>query len=399
MRSGDMVPLVVYLAGVPWDGCEGTDRRLVSALAADARVLWVDPPTSSLRRKARGGFVRQASKLERVAHHVDRLQVAGPPLVTRPVVHSVANALLGTRLRAAVADSGGADAVVLANPLMRFPRSVGGRRLYYVTDDWLAGAELMGLSRQAIERFQQANVREADAVAAVSPPLADRLSQAHGRAVAVLANGCTVDDRSDLAAVDLGLPAPVIGLTGQVNERLDLEILGAVADRGLSLAVVGARKERTREFSEAFDRLAGRSNVRWYGHQPASSLPGFLASFDVGITPYAISAFNTASFPIKTLDYLAAGLPCVASPLPALDWLSTHLIDVAATPQHFADLVEQAATAPADKDAVAQRIAFARRHSWGARAAQLLASLGVPARPEAGPPPPFIAIYKTRGMP
>lgn len=388
--------VVVYLAGVPWDGAEGTDRRLVSALSAYERVLWVDPPMSAVHR-AGAGVVRTRSSLRQVAAQVERLSVVGPPFVTRPGVRIAANAVLARKLSGAVTRLGGARGVVLANPLMGFPREVAGPRLYYVTDDWPAGASLMGLSRRAIERFQAANLRHADVIAAVSPVLADRLSTPCGRAVSVVPNGCDVIDPANVTPVDLQLAPPVVGLTGQLNERLDLELLGAIADRGLSLALVGGRRERTSGFAEELDRLVARPNVRWYGHQPAACLPGYLAAFSVGITPYVTSDFNAASFPIKTLDYLAAGLPTVATPLPALGWLSTDLVEVAETPQGFAEAVVGVVSRPVDRALIARRVAFARRHSWAARATQLLGLLSLPAGSRSRPDQPADPVSQTRG--
>ena len=47
------------------------------------------------------------------------------------------------------------------------------RRLLYLTDDWVAGAELMGFSRSRIERSLRRNAREADIVATVTVELTD----------------------------------------------------------------------------------------------------------------------------------------------------------------------------------------------------------------------------------
>ena len=377
-----MTALIVYLAGVPWDGAVGTDRRLVLSLSASVRVLWVDPPVSALGRPRgglRGPCAARGARIDAVAHRIERLRVTGPPLITRVGVRALTRGILGSRVRAAARARGGADVVVVANPLLGFPLLDGAQCVYYVTDDWPAGASLMGLSRPAITRLERANAKRAHVVAAVSPSLADRLSREHGIPVSVLANGCTVGDATE--AVELGLPDPVVGLAGQINERLDLELLQAVADRGLSLALVGPRREREPTFARQLDELLARPNVRWLGPRPSSSLPGLLARFRVGVTPYALSDFNKASFPIKTLDYLAAGLPCVATPSPALDWLDTDLVSVADRPQTFADAVERWAHADVDPDDVERRVAFARGHSWDARAAQFLASVGLAAAP------------------
>ena len=59
-------------------------------------------------------------------------------------------------------------------------------------------------------------------------------------------------------------------------------------------------------------------------------LPSYLRVIDVGLTPYSQSDFNRASFPLKTLEYLAAGRPVVASDLPANRWLDTSHVSIAA---------------------------------------------------------------------
>ena len=89
---------------------------------------------------------------------------------------------------------------------------------------------------------------------------------------------------------------------------------------------------------------------------------------DVGLTPYADTAFNRASFPLKTLEYLAAGRAVVSTPLPANDWLGTDLIDIAAGPSRFAARVRRLLAEPATPDLVARRRAFANEHGWDRRA-------------------------------
>jgi teichuronic acid biosynthesis glycosyltransferase TuaH len=92
---------------------------------------------------------------------------------------------------------------------------------------------------------------------------------------------------------------------------------------------------------------------------------------DVGLTPYADSAFNRASFPLKTLEYLAAGRGAVVTPLPAHRWLDTDLIAVAAGRNAFVGRVREALATPRTGELVAERRAFARRHSWRSRAARI----------------------------
>ena len=40
-------------------------------------------------------------------------------------------------------------------------------------------------------------------------------------------------------------------------------------------------------------------------------MPSYMAALKVGLTPYGDNEFNRASFPLKTLEYLSAGIAVV----------------------------------------------------------------------------------------
>jgi teichuronic acid biosynthesis glycosyltransferase TuaH len=172
---------------------------------------------------------------------------------------------------------------------------------------------------------------------------------------------------------DVDLPAPVAGFVGHVSERIDLALLEAVADRGISLLLVGPRID-----FPALDHLLARPQVRAVGPKPFAALASYLRAIDVGLTPYADTEFNRGSFPLKTLEYLAAGRPVVATDLPALRALGTDLITLTSNAAEFADAVSAAAARPRTPTAVAARRAVATRNSWDVRAAQVAGILGLP---------------------
>jgi teichuronic acid biosynthesis glycosyltransferase TuaH len=92
---------------------------------------------------------------------------------------------------------------------------------------------------------------------------------------------------------------------------------------------------------------------------------------DVGLLPYANSEFNRASFPLKTLEYLAAGRPVVATPLPAVTWLDTELIAIADQPDDFAMRTLEEAAKARTPGLMKRRRVFAESHSWSTRVEQL----------------------------
>ena len=362
---------IVYLAGTRWEGVAGTDRRLVTAIGERVPVLWVDPPFSFATRRRGGGKEENRAGRSTVAPGVSRLQTLVLPGASRPGMRVVTRRLLERSIRSALRSSGASVlAVIVASPRESFPRGVAGVRVLYVTDDWIAGAEMMGLPAAHLAAGLERNVREADVVAAVSPDLAARLEGRFGVAVQVLANGC------DPVEPDAATPPPpgdVAGLIGQLNERLDPAVLEAVRAGGTRLVVIGPRTDRQPQAREALDRVLAADGVTWHGEVPSTELPRHLERMGVGLTPYSDTEFNRASFPLKILEYLANGLPVVSTDLPAVRWLNTDLIEVGTDPEDFARRVRKVLSRPFDGEERLRRIAFARTHSWRVRADQLLA--------------------------
>jgi teichuronic acid biosynthesis glycosyltransferase TuaH len=177
------------------------------------------------------------------------------------------------------------------------------------------------------------------------------------------------------AIKDPHLPGPVVGLVGHLSARIDISLLEGVVNAGCSLLLVGPHDPRWE--AERFRALAAHHRVRWVGRRPFSELPSFLRHMDVGITPYRDTEFNRASFPLKTLEYLAAGLPAVSTDLPATRWLKTDLVRVADDERGFIEATVAAADESADPQLVAQRRSFATQHSWCSRAADVARILGL----------------------
>jgi teichuronic acid biosynthesis glycosyltransferase TuaH len=305
--------------------------------------------------------------------------------MSRPVLHRLTGPLVERGTRAAVRRLYGRTGTVAGMVSCRvaplWSALPARRRLFFATDDLPAGAELLGESRERLLRDEARTIRAADAVAAVSPGLQKRYAD-DGWAAELVPNGCLPEayEGVDEAPVPAGaeLPGPVAGFIGHLNDRIDLTLLEAVADTGIALLMVGPAVPGYR--TDRFVALCRRPNVRWAGAKPFAELPGYLRLIDVGLTPYADTAFNRASFPLKTLEYLAAGRAVVSTPLPANDWLGTELITVAAGPAAFAAAVTARAGAPRDAATADRRRAFAARHSWARRAETLAKLLELPGR-------------------
>ncbi|WP_298459537.1 glycosyltransferase [uncultured Cellulomonas sp.] len=379
-RASGSRPLVVYCAGVRWDGLRGTDQHMAVHLARHVDVLWVDPPLSVVEPLRTKTGILSPRRLEPVHHRVLRLTTPAPPFPERRGFRVITTAVMQASIRRAVRALGRpAAAMIVSCAGPRFSALPEALHVYYATDDFVAGAELMGVDRARLLRDEASQLAGAELVVGITSELTRRWTAA-GRRTVVLPNGCDTthfaDSQSAPRPTDVDLAGPVAGVVGQLSARLDLGLLEAVAGAGVSLLLVGPL-QTTFEPSRV-RALLHRPNVRWVGAKPFDVLPSYLRAIDVGLTPYANSEFNRASFPLKTLEYLAAGLPVVSTPLPAVDTLASAFVRTGASPDEFVSAVRAALAEGSPPELVRARLDFAAQHSWAVRAQQLLAAMGLP---------------------
>ena len=359
----------VWCAGVPWHATRGTDQNLSSALGALGwDIDYFEPPVSVMRRPPKIG--RTARGLVSVG--VARLPVAGLPGARFSLVRRANQVRLRSRLRS-MASTGPAPVALVSTSLddVLSTACESTLRVLVGTDDYVAGGSLMDLDAAELLAAEGRAVRGAHVVTAVSPELAERWQTMYGRPVHLLPNGVDVEHFMAVPVARAGTPRarPSAALMGILSERLDMAILEAIPRAGIELHLIGPHRqsfEPTR-----FRELTRHPLVTWHGACDYSRLPGLLALADVGITPYIDSGFNRASSPLKTLEYLAAGMPAVSTPLPSVGRLGTHLVRLAADPDSFVAAVIEGTSFTDDAEMIESRQAFARRHSWHTRAEQL----------------------------
>ena len=108
-----------------------------------------------------------------------------------------------------------------------------------------------------------------------------------------------------------GLPRPRLGFYGVIDERMDLDLLAAVADArpDWSLVMIGP----VVKIGEA--DLPRRSNIHYLGGKAYGELPDYLSGWDAALMPFAINEATRFISPTKTPEYLAAGRPVVSTPI------------------------------------------------------------------------------------
>jgi teichuronic acid biosynthesis glycosyltransferase TuaH len=370
--------MTVLWGNSAWDGHRLGAQALAEALAEHGPVLYVDPPRS-LAAVGRAGVIELRATLRRprltlVSPGLARLSPLGPPAQTRTGVRWVTSWWLERAVRRSVgALDGSVNAVISGYELGRpFGYSGERARIFRASDDFSVGREL-GVAVRSTARAQRRLAASADAVVCVSPTLVD-VWRRRGFDTILVPNGCDsrrLRDARDLPLPpDIVVPPPIVGFTGLLARRIDFELLIAIAEAGHSLLLVGGGRPNLDR--EHVGDLLDRPNVQWVGHRPYEEIPGYLGAMAVGVLPYVDSAFNRASFPLKLLEYLAAGLPVVSTDLPSVRWLDTDLVRVANGAREFVAAVEVALAATDDEGERHRRLELAATHDWAERADRYL---------------------------
>lgn len=156
--------------------------------------------------------------------------------------------------------------------------------------------------------------------------------------------------RADLPDPDdqAGLPRPRLGYYGVIDERMDLDLIAAVADARpeWSIVMVGP----VVKIAEA--DLPRRANLHYLGGKSYAELPTYLAAWDVALMPFAINEATRFISPTKTPEYLAAGCPVVSTPVADVirHYGELSAVGIAEDAASFVAKCERALTLASDRD-------------------------------------------------
>lgn len=370
----------MWSAATPWEGLRLLDQSMASALSRYADVLYVDPPISFLTR-FRNPAIAHATVdpgITQVADSVWRLSVRVPPLHHRWPFQLAALWVTRRAVARGVARLGRrhARALVVTTLSPVLGSAAEEVSVLYCKDDYAAGADLIGLPRER-SRLMQRGIElasRADVVVAVSTVIQQSM-RAPGVEPLLIPNGVELDH---FAAVPCPHPhgRPVVAFVGQLSERVDVDLLAAVAEAGVRVRMIGPT-QRTLPAGH-FQRLSALGErIEWTGAVGYAELPARLGDVTTCLVPYADTSFNRASFPLKILEYLAAGRRVVSTPLPAVEWLDTELVTTAASAADFAVAVKDSIAMPLTDEEIARRRRFAQGHAWRDRAELLARALGL----------------------
>lgn len=355
-------------------GCDGmsqTWRRVLPLLAKRHTVLHV-LPHYYLRNGCPGlvGRMRR-SGLRRVSENLYEYQPPWflPRNYRLPVLDKlVCN--IGIRLIARTARSLGCRNPILYlwHPLFAHVAGRFDEKLlcYHVYDDFFGYGGGTPEEISTLQAMDTELLTKADLVFVTTRRLLDRI-RGLNRGSHLLPNGAdyeefaTAADRVGREPADIAaIKRPRIGYTGNLNAKVDFNLLAYLAEKrpDWSIVLIGPMNASP----EKIGRCRFLKNVHFLGERDYSQIPDYVAALDACIMPYEVDGWMVFGYPLKMHEYLAAGKPVVASALESVEDFE-EVVAIAHSPDEWLTHLERCLSPDALQDKEARR-EVARRHSW-----------------------------------
>ena len=134
-------------------------------------------------------------------------------------------------------------------------------------------------------------------------------------------------------------PRPVIGYVGNLRDRVDLDLIGRVAESvpNGTIVLVGSAHGRP-EVAELASRYA---NIRLLGPRPYDVAQRIIASLDVAIMPHLRNEQSDRMNPLKLYVYVAIGVPVVTTDVANIQDMMSY-VTVATSASEFVEAVGKA---------------------------------------------------------
>jgi UDP-galactopyranose mutase len=186
------------------------------------------------------------------------------------------------------------------------------------------------------------------------------------------------------------LPRPRLGYFGVIDERLDLQLIDALAEARpqWQIAMVGPHAKVDP------GTLPRRANIHYFGQQPYEDLPLFVSGWDVCLQPFALNDATRFISPTKTLEYMAAERPIVSTPITDVVVPYGNIVYVANGPDAFVAACDRAmhADAAERRERIGRMRATLAKTSWDQTADRMRRLLEEAKRSHETTPRPLLTL-------
>jgi glycosyltransferase involved in cell wall biosynthesis len=380
---------IIYFGPEKWEGLWRNRHQLMSRFAKLNRVLYVEPRIS-LRRflniwaeeNYKSNIISQAIKQPRLTKAGRNLYVHHNPffipIIGRFPFGRLTKRLWEISLKYILFKLEFKNPIVwLSKPDMTDYSGKFNEKLliYHVVDEYLTYGGITEEKRPILEKLEKKALKQADLVIVVSKNLMNN-KKPFNKNTYLVPNATDYEGYSKIrdGAINLPddilqLPRPIIGYSGLISSRLNLDLLLFLAQtmQEWSIALIGHLNAR--HSIKKFDKLKKLPNVYFLGRKHISEIPCYLKAVDVGIIPYKINENSQSISPLKLYDYLAMGKPIVTT-----DFTAAHefkdFIRISDTKEEFVLNIQEALETD-NNELYVKRIRHAAKNTWDDRVSQI----------------------------
>src|SRR6185436_1749425 len=322
---------LICLSHLRWNFVFQRPQHLMTRFAAERRVFFFEEP------------IFDSSRPQLQIHRDGDVRVVVPHLPAGLGPHDVSTTLTTLLSQMCVQWAISQPICWYYTPMaLTFTRTIDASAIVYDCMDELsafkgAPPELLSLEEELLER--------ADVVFTGGHHLYEHKRGRHPRvhpfpSSVDTAHFATARSMTDEPADQAGIPHPRMGFFGVIDERMDIDLLAAVAAAHPDWHIV-MLGPCVKIDESALPRPA---NIHYLGLKKYEELPAYLAGWDVALLPFAMNESTRFISPTKTPEYLAAGCRVVSTPVRDVvrPYGEEGMVAIASTPQEFGDAIARA---------------------------------------------------------
>lgn len=379
---------LIYFGPEPWAGLWRNRHQLMSRLAKHNTVVYVEPPVLlrdllGLRRGNRRSQSQIRSRLFSrdpsgvlVFHSPWWLPQIGRPPFKKPGIRL----FLAVLSRVAGIGRDRRPIVWYSRPgMIDWADNFDARLIvYHVVDEYSGYGDPSRKTSDMPGHRELQMLRRADVVIVVTPTLFDRKSPYNANTF-VVSNAVDFDayaaDGLDIPEDMENIRHPVVGYSGLVAGRLDLDMLRQAAEihPDWNFVFVGAINDD--HCARELEQLRLQNNVHFLGSKPVEEVPAYVRQFDVCMIPYRVNLRAENASPLKLFEYAAASRPIVSTNFSAARAFEGHIAIVNDCAEFIA-ACEAALTSNSNDSDLENNRELAKENTWDHRVGQISEILG-----------------------
>ena len=377
---------IICFASGPWDTMWRNRHQIMSRLAKKNKVLYIQPQIHGIRQAIRLLTRSMGSKKcenESLKHIGNGLWVFGYPFWTFKSnrfmlswlgrilrVCSISLVLRRLRMKSPI--------IWIVEPRFGDVIKYLSKSLicYHVVDNYAEAPYYPETIRKELAKTDKIMLSIADLVIVTSPFLLKEKSKYH-RNVHLVKNAVDYErfavlHSSNNFPKDMEhIPKPIIGYVGSVNEKLDYELLDAIARKRPQWSFVFIGDYYNNPSSTAYYKFVHEHtpNVFLLGRRDVTEVPHYIHGCNICILPYRRDDYTKGIDSLKLYEYFACEKPVVATDIPVTRE-HKQAVYIAQNADDFIGKLEEALVSHTPEQRDFQR-AIAMENTWDKRVEQL----------------------------